>query len=128
MDFILKLTAICIVSAVFSLLIKKINPEFSLVLGISVSLLCMLCAVSIYQEILLELKRWQDLLIIQREYFIPLLKCLGISAVSRFGVNVCKDAGQLAVSSVLDFASNLTSLLCLIPLINHVFDLLKNIL
>lgn len=128
MEYIIKLTAICIVAGIFSLLIKKINPEFSLLIGTCTAVLCLYFCVHFYCFIIEQFNEWQGLVLLQKEYFAPLMKCLGISIVSRMGVGLCKDAGQTAAATGLELCSSAASVYCLIPLINHLFMILENML
>ena len=128
MEYILKLSAVCIVSATFTLLIKKVNSEIALLIGTCTAIFCVFSAIEIYREIDQYLQQWQTLSMLKREYFVPLFKCLGISIVSQLGCNVCKDAGQSAVAAALDFCGNIGCVLCLLPLINHMLNLLKSLL
>ena len=61
---------------------------------------------------------------LERELFTPLLKIIGISLVSRLGADLCKDAGQGALSSLVELSGTLCALLAAAPLLAaaaHVF-------
>ena len=125
MEYIIKLSAVCIIASVFSLVIKKVNPEFSLLLGIFTSVFCLFCIIKMYNSFLNYIRDWLRIVNIETEYFKPLLKCFGISVISKFTTGVCKDAGQTSIASVLELCCNIASVWCLIPLIQHLFDIFK---
>lgn len=128
MEYIVKLIAVCVVSVCVSLLLKKNQPELSFILGTCTAMFCLFCVVDLYRQISYRLEQWESLIALSGEYFIPLMKCLGISIVSQFGVNLCKDAGQAAVASILELCGNVAAMCCVLPLIDHLFTLIEEIL
>lgn len=128
MEYIIKLIAVCVVSVCVSLLLKKSQPELSFVLGTCTALFCFFCAFDLYRQISDRIEQWEGLIALPGEYFIPLMKCLVISIVSQFGVNLCKDAGQAAVASILELSGNVAAMCCILPLIDHLFTLIEEII
>ena len=110
------------------MLLKKNQPELSFVLGTCTALFSLFCVTDLYQQVSARIYQWQSVVVLSGEYFLPLMKCLGISIVSHFGVNLCKDAGQAAVASGLELCGNMAAMCCVLPLIDHLFTLIKEIL
>ena len=128
MEYIIKFTAICITAAIFSLVIRKNNPEFALMIGAAVAVLCVWGAIELLQSVYAQIEQWLDTSLLDEEFFAPLIKCLGISIVSQFGVGICKDAGQSAASAGLELCGNMAAVWCLLPLINYLFRLIEDML
>lgn len=128
MEQLLRLTVICIISVGVSLLIKKNQPEFSFILGTCTAIFSLYCVFKLYQQLDQYFMRWKSLISVSTDYFIPLLKCFGISVISQFGVNLCKDAGHSAVACGLELCGNLAAVCCVLPLINHLFSLIEDLL
>lgn len=128
MEYIIKLIAVCVVSVCVTLLLKKNQPELSFILGTCTGIFVLYCMVDLYQQISVHLEQWERLIALSGEYFIPLMKCLGISIVSQFGVNLCKDAGQVAAASGIELCGNMAAICCVLPLIDHLFALIEEIL
>lgn len=128
MEYIIKLSLICIISGVFSLLLKKTNPEMALLLGTCTVIFSFYCFTDLYYEVSNQLKQWQDNLMFPKEYFVPLVKCLGIAIVTQFGINICKDAGQSAVAMGLQLCGNVATALCILPLLDHLFSIIEGLI
>ncbi len=128
MEYILKVCAVCIVCAVLSLAVKKQNPEMAVMLGIAGAVGCIWCGMELFQLVRTEIGSWQNQLQLSDAVLLPLVKCLGISVVSQLGVGVCKDAGQSAMASGLELCGNVASAWCLLPLVNHLFGLIGDML
>ena len=60
--------------------------------------------------------------------FLPLYKTIGIALIVRIGGNLCKDAGQNALASVLEFAGAICALVTALPLLSAVLDLLTELI
>ena len=128
MEYILKITAVCIIAAVFSLVIRKSNPEFALLIGVAVALLCIWGVIELLQAVSQRIHQWLDASLMEQEFFVPLIKCVGISIVSQFGIGICKDAGQSAAAVGLELCGNITAAWCLLPLIEHLFRMIEDML
>lgn len=127
MEVVLQLTSICIVSVCFSLLLKKNQPEVAFLLGTCTVLFLLFRIGEIYRQMMQYIEQWKSLIILSDEYFKPLLKCLGVSLVSHFGVNLCKDAGYSAIAGGLELSGNMACVWCIIPLIGHLFSLIEGL-
>lgn len=128
MEYIMKMTAVAITAAVFALVIRKNNPEMALLLGVMMSVLCLVGLADVLTLLVQKVQQWQFNGLIAREYFVPLLKCLGIAFVAQFGSAVCKDAGQSAAATGLELCGSVTAAWCLLPLIEHLFGLFEDML
>ena len=101
MELVLKLIALCLLTAVLTLLLKKDNAELSLLLTVSAVLLGMLMLLAAFDEVsglgaeLLEMTKLAPTL------FVPLLKVMAIALIVRIGGALCADAGQSALSALL---------------------------
>lgn len=60
--------------------------------------------------------------------FTPLAKVIGISLVTRFSCALCADAGQSALSALLGTAGAVCALVCALPLVSALLDLVEGFL
>ncbi len=125
MELVLKLIALCLLTAVLTLLLKKDNAELSLLLSVSAVLLGMLMLLAAFDEVsglgaeLLEMTKLAPTL------FVPLLKVMAIALIVRIGGALCADAGQSALSALLETAGAVCALWCAVPLLRAVVDMLE---
>ena len=128
MDYVLKLTAISIISAFLTLLFKRTNSELAFILGTCTAIMLLLSSINLFWMLHDQVKRWQELLLIPFSYFMPLFKCVGISVVTHLGVNISKDAGQNAMAIGLELCGDFASALCLLPIFEQLFSVIRNLL
>ncbi|MDO4314812.1 MAG: SpoIIIAC/SpoIIIAD family protein, partial [Oscillospiraceae bacterium] len=62
------------------------------------------------------------------ELFVPLYKTVGIALVVKVGGNLCRDAGESALGSVVETAGAVCALLAALPLLRAVLSLLLELM
>ena len=119
MEIVLKAAAASVAAAILSLVVKKTNPELSLVLGIAVCALVAGLALRTFSEIKDTLKLVELGTGFSSSYAAPILKCVGIAMASRIGGDVCRDAGQSAAASSLETCGAICALYVSLPLLKE---------
>ncbi|HHU60421.1 MAG: stage III sporulation protein AD [Bacillota bacterium] len=76
----------------------------------------------------------QTLTVLAREasvsslYLNPVLKTIGVAYITSFGVEVCREAGEEAISKVVELAGKLVILLIALPVLQAILHILFGIL
>ena len=128
MELLLKLLALCIVGAVLSLLLR----EQKQVLAIFVILALAAAVVPALLKALGEILAFFDGLVqlsgLPYKVFAPLLKVVGIAAVTQIGTSLCKEAESDTAAALLEMGGTCCALLTALPLMTAVLDLLGQLL
>ena len=124
MELIYKAAAAALTAMFIGLILKRWNPELATALN-----LCTICLIlMISMEFIAKLRdvvRTAKLLTDTSElYFSAVLKCLAISLVSKFSADLCKDAGQSALASTVEFAGTVCALCVMMPLLQSALQLI----
>jgi len=128
MENILKLTAVCLITVIFSQLLKKNQPEMALILGTCVAIFSVFWIVDLYHGFVMRFKKWEYIMNLTNDYIMPLMKCFAISVISQYSVNLCKDAGQGAVASCLEVCCSMAIIWCIAPLFEQIFAIIEELL
>ena len=128
MEWILKMTAIAMISGLLIVLLEKSAPANALVLSAAVTVLIALTAISFLEPILSFLHRMERICGISAVYVGTLLKCLLVSMITRLGVFFCKDAGQSGMASMLELSGMLVSVWIAIPLFDALLSVLEELM
>ena len=99
MELVLQCTAAAIFSALTSILLKRYHPELSFSLSALTLALILLSCLRLLSNAGELLRSVRGALNVSADQLQPVLKCLGIAAVSRFGAGLCRDASQSALAS-----------------------------
>ena len=62
------------------------------------------------------------------ELFAPLVKTVGVALVSRTGSDLCRDAGEGAMASLVETAGAVIAILVSLPLFQAAWDMLRSLL
>ena len=115
MEFVLQCTAAAIFSAMTSLLLKRYHPELSFSLSALTLALILLSCLRLLSGAGELVKSVRSSLNVSAAQLQPVLKCLGIAAVSRFGSGLCRDASQSALASAIETAGLFCAAAVVVP-------------
>lgn len=125
MEQVITMAAVCLLGSVLAVLLKKTNPEMALLLtgaAAFVGLVLLSRSVEEITAFLREMVTMGDLL---PELFTPLLKTAAIALVSRIGSDLCRDAGESAMASLVETAGAFGAILVSLPLMEAVWEMLQ---
>lgn len=124
MELIIKAAALAVLSAIMSLLLKKHNPELSLILGAVTALGILISAMGLLNG-LRELREQVTRIMGGAETLLsPVLKCLAIAIVTRIAADLCKDSAQNAAAAAVELAGTVGALTTVLPLLMNVLELI----
>ena len=115
MELVLQCTAAAIFSALTSLLLKRYHPELSFSLSALTLALILLSCLRLLSGAGELVKSVRSSLNVSAAQLEPVLKCLGIAAVSRFGSGLCRDASQSALASAIETAGLFCAAAVVVP-------------
>ena len=125
---LLKSAALATTVAVLCLLIKKSNPEISLLLGLSCICIIMISAVGLMRS-LTDLADEINRICGEGNSFIaPVLKCLAISVITKVSCELCKESGQSAAASALELTGTACALMVAMPAIMSMLKMIGGML
>jgi stage III sporulation protein AD len=110
------------------LVIKKHNADIAMLLSLAAGIAILVAAAAFIAPVLEFINELAESAGIASSLLSPVLKALGIAIVGKIASDICKDAGQSAVASAIDFCTALASLICAIPLMRAVLQMLKELM
>ncbi|MBQ0038177.1 MAG: stage III sporulation protein AD [Clostridiales bacterium] len=122
------MAALCLVCAVLTVLVKKNNPEMGMLLALAVCLVVLAALMGTLEEINAFVRQMMDASNLPPDIFVPLIKTLGIAVISRIGADLCRDAGQAAMASLMEMVGSFGAVLVSLPLFNAVWEMLQSML
>ena len=117
MELLVKCAALAVFSAAAALLIRRMNPELSLVIGAAAAVVILLASAALLGELMDSAKSVGRVFGSQLVQARPILKCLGIAAISRFGADLCRDASQSALAAAVETAGSFCAAAAAMPTI-----------
>ena len=123
MELIVKAAGAALGAALLSLVIKKFNPEISGLVSLCAIAVILISALGFVDELKALISGAGRLADISDIYVLSVLKCLGVSVLTRICSDLCKDAGQAALSSTVEFVGCICAAMIVIPLITNMINL-----
>ncbi len=123
-----KIIAICLIGAVLTLLLEKSHSELAILLALSVCAGLLLFGLSRLETVLSALKQLAQAGGLSSDLLQPLVKTVGIALVTRTGAELCRDAKQGAMASVVEMAGAFCAIIVSLPLLGAVWELLRGML
>ena len=128
MTNILTFAAAVLTAALFSALLRKNAPEAAVLLGVSLFAAVLVALVGDIRALADGMQSVLRQAGIKSEILIPLLKVLGISAITGAAGAVCTDAGEKAAAFLLNLAGTVCAFAAVLPLMGEVVEMLLNYL
>lgn len=119
----MNIVLICVVALTASLicvLLRKYNPEYSMVIALAAGVLIFMSVISSISPIIEEVKNLISLSKLPWEYAAVLFKALGICFLTQFAADACQDAGESALSSKIELAGKVMIVLIALPLFEKI--------
>ena len=123
-----KCAALAVFSALAGLLIRRFNPELSFSLSAATVAAILLAVGSLFVKLYASMQEMETIFGSVGTQMKPVLKCLAIAAVSKFGADLCRDAAQSAIAAAIEFAGGLCAAATAMPMIMGVMKMIGGML
>ena len=114
---VFKILGICLVTAVFCIIIKQKSGEYALLLSVAAGVCIGMMVLTNIDAPISFLKQQLEEYGIKTEYFKVALKALGIGYITSFIADACRDSGQTSLASKAELAGKTAIFMLSVPLI-----------
>ena len=125
---IIKIIGIGLIALILIIVIKQYKPEFALYISIAAGLIIFLLVMDKLSGIIDLLMNLSNKANINKDFIIILLKITGIAILSEFAISVCKDAGEGAIASKIDFGAKIIMVAISIPIIASLLEMILKVM
>ena len=124
----LQAAVVGIAGVFLALQIKSVKPEYAVCLSVATGVLLLLLAVEKLEIVVESVRMIQDSISIQTSYIQALLKIIGITYISEFAADICRDAGYTAVAGQIGVFARLSVLAVSMPIVTALLDTIRGFL
>ena len=114
---IIKIAVLGIVGALLGIVLKSQKKEYELFAMLGVSLCIFYFIMSKLRLVISFIDSMQEYVNLDTSYIAILIKMIGITYVSEFSANLCKDAGYQAVAGQIEMFGKLSILAISMPVV-----------
>ena len=120
---ILQIVGLGILAAIIIVLVKQANlPTVAITLSILVGATIFLMMLSKIGAIIDVLQQLADRANVNQFYLATILKIIGIAYISEFGSQMCRDSGESAIASKIEFAAKILIMILAIPIFAAILE------
>ncbi len=120
----LKTALLGILTIVIAMAMKQGKAEYGLFVSFTGSILIAWIAIQLLYGINESLERLEQLMHIETEYIVLMMKMIGVTYLSEFASSLCKDAGYSAVAGQIELVGKLTILTIGMPIVLALFEMM----
>lgn len=125
---ILALTGAALAAAAVSVILRQYSREYGMYISIAVSVIVFAVVLSVVTPATELIKELSAAAGTDRKYISVLLKALAVCYITRLASDCCKDSGETAIASRVDFAGKIALLLISVPLFEAILGIVKELI
>jgi len=125
---VVKIIGVGLIAVIILIIVRQYRPEFTIYISLiagAIIFFMVLDKLSAIISMLTTLSRKSG---INAEYLSILLKITGIAILTEFAVSICKDSGETAIASKVDFGGKIIIISMSVPIISALLELIIDIL
>ena len=125
---IVKIIGIGLISLIIIIILKQYKPEFAIYVSIIAGILIIALTIGKISGIIDILKNLANKTTINNQFLVLLIKITGIAILTEYTVSICKDSGESAIASKVDFGGKIVIMSMSIPIISSLLETIIKIL
>ncbi len=125
MELVIKAAVAGVAASVFGQIIKKSNPEITLLLSLSAAIIILASAFRLLGAVMEFLENTVASAGLSTDIFSVAVKCTGIALASQLASEICRDCGQGSAASAIETAGSIAALYTALPLAERLMRLVE---
>lgn len=114
---ILQVVGLGFIVVVLAAILKQQKPEIAILLSITAGVTIFLMVLGKISSIVYVFEQLAQDADVNDFYLATILKIIGIAYIGDFGAQVCRDAGETAIASKVEFAAKVLVLIIALPIV-----------
>ena len=113
----MKAAALALTAALIGIVLRRTNPELSLLLSICTVVLIMGAALGFAKSFTELAQTVQRIFGVSETLIKPVIKCVAVAIITKMTSDLCKDSSQAAAASAVELAGTVCALCIIMPLL-----------
>lgn len=128
MSDVLKVAAAGMIAAICAMVVRRQVPELALLLTLSAGVMILAFCSGALGKVVAFLDALAQTSGLQSGILTPVMKVTGIALVTQLAAHLCRDAQEGALAAAVETAGSVLALLCILPLMTAVLELMEELL
>lgn len=113
----MKAAALALTAALIGIVLRRTNPEMTLLLSICTVVLIMGAALGFAKSFTELAQTVQRIFGVSETLIKPVIKCVAVAIITKMTSDLCKDSSQAAAASAVELAGTVCALCIIMPLL-----------
>lgn len=113
----MKAAALALTAALIGIVLRRTNPEMTLLLSICTVVLIMGAALGFARSFTELARTVQRIFGVSETLIKPVIKCVAVAIITKMTSDLCKDSAQAAAASAVELAGTVCALCIIMPLL-----------
>lgn len=123
----IKITAISLISLLLIIILKRVNHEFAFLITICASAVLFIIVIDDFKDVVQRIFTISSAIENLNSYISLMFKILGITLITQFVIDLCRDAGESALASQTEITSKILILIMVMPLFEAVMNIITGL-
>ena len=124
----INITAIALISLVLIIFLRNTNKEFAFILTVASSLILFSIVINDFFQVIERVNEISSQIENLNSYVSLMVKILGITLITQFVIDLCRDSGENALASQTEITSKIIILIMIMPLFEAVMNVVTGLL
>lgn len=124
----IKIIGVGLIALIVIIIIKQYKPEFAIYISLISGIIIIFLVFGKLSGIISILTDLSKKAGINATYLSIILKITGIAILTEFGVSICKDAGETAIASKIEFGGKIIIISISVPIIAALLEVITTII
>lgn len=125
---VVKIIGVGLIAVIIIAIVKQYKPEFVMYVSLMAGAIILFLVIDKISAIINLLTNLSKKTGVNAEYLSILLKITGIAILTEFAVSICKDSGESAIASKVDFGGKIIIISISIPIIAALLEVIMKII
>lgn len=125
---IIKIIGVGLIGLIVIMLLKQYKPEFVIYVSLLTGVIILTLVIDKLSGVVNIITNLSNQAGINNQFLLILIKITGIAFLTEFAVSICKDSGESAIASKIDFGGKILIIAMSIPIISSLLEMIIKIL
>lgn len=124
----IKIAVVSLTALILVIFLKRTNKEFAFILTFAAALILFSIVISDFFDVVNRIYTISSGIENLNSYINLMIKILGITLITQFIIDLCKDSGENALATQTEIASKIVILIMVMPLFEAVMNVVAGLL
>ena len=125
---VIKIIGVGLIGLIVIMLLKQYKPGFVVYVSLLTGVIILTLVIDKLSGVVNIISNLSNQAGINNQFLLILIKITGIAFLTEFAVSICKDSGESAIASKIDFGGKILIIAMSIPIISSLLEMIIKIL